>query len=94
MRAVLSADELSRVRYVEYSYWEEISGATRLPADAARRIRARGERFPPLILVGHRRERLVCLEGKLRLTAHALEGFPVEVECLVGTAATMGRWAQ
>lgn len=36
----------------------------------------------------------MCLEGHLRLTAHALAGFPVDVECLVGTAPTMGRWTQ
>jgi hypothetical protein len=34
----------------------------------------------------------VCLEGNLRLTAYALAGFPAGVECLVGTAPTMGRW--
>jgi hypothetical protein len=48
--------------------------------------------FPPLILVGEKRDELVCLEGHLRLTAYALAGFPVDVECLVGTAPTMGRW--
>ncbi len=114
LRALLAPDELAAVRYIEYSYWIEISGGSRLPADAARRIEAgvqvfgvsnarfrvaaaavaRGERFPPLILAGVERSKLVCLEGNLRLTAHALAGFPVEVECLVGTAPTLGRWAQ
>ncbi len=32
--------ELSAVRYIEYDYWVELSGGTRSPADAARRIRA------------------------------------------------------
>lgn len=41
--ARLTPDELARVRYVEYSYWNEISGGSRLAADAAQRIRA-GER--------------------------------------------------
>lgn len=110
--AVLSADELARVRYMDYSYWAELSGGSRLPADAARRIRAglrafdvpndrfetaaraiaAGERFSPLILVGEGLDELVCLEGHLRLTGHALAGFPIDVECLVGTAPTMGRW--
>jgi hypothetical protein len=114
IRAVLAAGEIARVRYMDYSYWLEISGGSRLPADAAARIKAgiqawevpngrfvtaaralaRGERFPPLILVGERRGQLVCLEGHLRLTAYALAGFPVDVECLVGTAPTMGRWTQ
>jgi hypothetical protein len=45
-------------------------------------------------LAGTRPDALVCLEGHLRLTAHALAAFPVSVECLVGTAADLGRWAQ
>jgi hypothetical protein len=112
VRAVLSAGELARVHYMDYSYWAQVSGGSRLPADAARRIRAgvrtfdvpndrfeaaaraiaAGERFSPLILVGERPDELVCLEGHLRLTGHALAGFPTDVECLVGTAPTMGRW--
>ena len=94
--------------------WNELSGGTRLPIDAARGIRdgvrafdisnqrflaaaravARGERFPPLILVGQDYADLVCLEGHLRLTGYALAGFPTDVECLIGIASTMGRWAQ
>lgn len=112
-RAVLSAAEMAGVRYVEYSYWTELSGGSRLPIDAAARVRAGlqafdvpndgfldaaqaligGERFPPLILVGETPDDLVCLEGHLRLTAYALAGFPIDVECLVGTAPDMGRWA-
>jgi hypothetical protein len=114
LRAVLCADEIARVRYMDYSYWYEISGGSRLPADAAVHIQAgirawdvpngrfteaaralaRGEQFPPLILVGENQRELVCLEGHLRLTAYAVAGFPVDVECLVGTAPTMGRWTQ
>jgi hypothetical protein len=114
IRAVLKPAELARVRYIEYSYWNELSGGSRLPGDAARRIEAgvrvfgvsnrrfvaaagavrRGEPFLPLILAGRRRNALVCLEGHLRLTAYALAGFPVTVECLVGTARAMDRWAR
>jgi hypothetical protein len=114
VRALLAPEELARVRYIEYSYWNEISGGSRLAADAARRIKAgveafsvpngrflsaaaavaRGVPLPPLILAGERPDTLVCLEGNLRLTAHALAAFPVEVECIVGTAPTMGDWAQ
>lgn len=113
-RALLSADEAAAVRYLEYSYWVELSGGSRRPTDAAARVKAglrafdvsnepfvdaaralvSGERFPPLILVGERRDNLVCLEGHLRLTAYALVGFPTGVECLIGTAPTMGRWAR
>ena len=112
IRAVLTATELARVRYIDYSYWNELSGGSRLPGDAAERIRAgvevfgvpngrfltaaravqRGVCFSPLILAGPRPDTLVCLEGHLRLTAHALAGFPVDVECLVGTAQAMDCW--
>lgn len=114
IRALLSASEAAGVRYVDYSYWVELSGGTRRPTDAAVRIKAgmrafdvpnepfveaaqaliRGERFPPLILVGESQDNLVCLEGHLRLTAYALAGFPTGIECLIGTAPTMGHWAQ
>lgn len=40
IRAVLTPDELARVRYIEYSYWNELSGGSRLPGDAAKTIRA------------------------------------------------------
>jgi hypothetical protein len=40
VRAQLAATELTRVRYIEYSYWNELSGGSRLAADAARRINA------------------------------------------------------
>lgn len=114
IRALLTADEAAEVRYIEYSYWNELSGGSRRPTDAAARIKAgfrafdvpneplldasraliRGESFPPLVLVGERTDNLVCLEGHFRLTAHALAGFPTDIECLIGTAPTMGRWAQ
>jgi len=113
IRAELTPAELAAVRYMDYSYWIELSGGTRLPADAAKRIKAghraygtpndaavhagraaqAGVRFPPLILVGETHDNLVCLEGHLRLTAYALAGFPASVECLLGTAPDMGRWA-
>ncbi|MGW7539608.1 hypothetical protein ACWGKQ_00570 [Streptomyces sp. NPDC054770] len=113
-RALLTPDEMARVRYIDYSYWVELSGGSRRPADAAVRIRAglrafdvpnerfldaahalgRGERFAPLILVGERQDDLVCLEGHLRLTAYALAGFPTGIECLIGTAPAMARWAR
>jgi hypothetical protein len=55
---------------------------------------ARGGRLPPLILAGEQPGNLVCLGGNLRLSGYALVDFPVEVECLVGTAPTIRRWAQ
>lgn len=38
--ARLRPDALAQVRYIEYSYWNEISGGSRLAAEAARRIEA------------------------------------------------------
>lgn len=112
--ARLTGGDLAGVRYIEYSYWNELSGGSRLPGDAAKRIRAgvrpwgisnqgskraahalkRGERFPPLILAGPRQDALVCLEGNLRLTAYALAGFHLDVDCLVGVDPALARWAQ
>ena len=106
----LTAAELERVRYMDYSYWIELSRGSRLPLDAVKRIHngeefwgvshqrfltaaqalAIGATFPPLILVGERSDDLVCLEGRLRLTAYALAGFPAALDCLVGTAPDMG----
>ena len=39
-RAVISKVELAQVRYIDYSYWVELSGGTRLPEEAAICIRA------------------------------------------------------
>jgi len=36
----ITPTELATVRYVDYDYWVELSGGTRLPVDAAPRIRA------------------------------------------------------
>jgi hypothetical protein len=38
-RAVLRT-ELAEVRYIQYDYWDELSGGSRLAVDAAARIRA------------------------------------------------------
>jgi len=36
--AALTPDELAAVRYIDYDYWTEFSGGTRLAADGARRL--------------------------------------------------------
>jgi hypothetical protein len=36
----ITAAELAGVRYIDYSYWNELSGGSRLAVDAAPRIRA------------------------------------------------------
>jgi hypothetical protein len=44
-RYALSRDELARVRYINYDYWTELSGGSRLAIDAAPRIRVGVEVF-------------------------------------------------
>jgi hypothetical protein len=39
VRAMLAPGELARVRYIDYSYWNELSGGSRLASDAAQQIR-------------------------------------------------------
>lgn len=38
--AELEPDDLPHIRYIDYSYWNEISGGSSLPLDAVRAIRA------------------------------------------------------
>lgn len=44
-RAVVTKETLARVRYINYDYWVDLSGGSRLPADAAARIRGGVEVF-------------------------------------------------
>ena len=39
-RYALTREELAQVRYIDYSYWNELSGGSRFPSDAAQKIRA------------------------------------------------------
>ena len=43
--AMLTPEDLAAVRYIEYSYWNELSAGSRLPGDAAARIRVGVEAF-------------------------------------------------
>ena len=44
-RAILTRDDVARVRYMDYSYWNELSNHTRLPSVAAEVIRSGREVF-------------------------------------------------
>jgi hypothetical protein len=73
-RYALAADELAAVRYVDYSYWNELSGGSRRPADAVANIRA------GVVVFGQPNRRFLA-------AARALQGgarFPELI--LVGTA--------
>jgi hypothetical protein len=56
----LSRDELAEVRFIDWSYWLELSGGTRRPSDAAARILAGIEAF------GVSNDGFLELEAKLR----------------------------
>jgi hypothetical protein len=99
--------ELATVRYIDYDYWVELSGGTRLAGVApfgvssdwalglARAV-ADGARFPPLILVTTGlSDDLVVLEGHARLTAYMLcpDRLPPELEVLVGSSPGMATLA-
>ena len=44
-RTALDREELARIRYIDYDYWTELSGGSRLAVDAAERIRQGIEAF-------------------------------------------------
>jgi hypothetical protein len=78
----LTPDELLAVRYIDWSYWNELSGGTRLPADAARRLREGVEPFgvptdgffelAAEVAAGERFSPLILVDGPAGLVA--LEG--------------------
>jgi hypothetical protein len=92
-RAALVPGEVMAIRYINWDWWLEASGGTRLATDAARRISA-GE-LPGVTVEEHEAfadavaqpeliaattpalEPLVLVEGHARLTAYAL--FPVRL---------------
>jgi hypothetical protein len=106
---VLAPDEVLEIRYIDYSYWVELSGGSRRPVDAVERIHDGRDVFgvpsasfldveleepAPLIVVGDE-TRLVVLEGHVRLTAYALrpELLPAELEVLLGRSPRITDWA-
>jgi hypothetical protein len=73
-RALLSREEVFRVRYIDYDYWNEISNHTRLPIVATEAIRAGRQIF------GHDTRVFLRAAADLRAGAH----FPELI--LVGTS--------
>ena len=100
-RAELEASEVLEIRFIAWDYWLEVTGGSRLPADAASRLRAGGERLapPPLteplivVRVGAG-ERLVVVEGHVLLTALAMspQTIPAHVEILLGEGESVRDW--
>jgi hypothetical protein len=95
-RALLTRDELADVRYIDWHYWVDITGGTRLPKDTSDRatyadFAPKADEFHELILVGRAGGYLVVLEGHVRLTALMLDP-PPELEVIVGLSDQIERW--
>ena len=111
-RAALTRDEVLDILFIDWSWWLELSGGTRRPREAARRIRTgeltrltadvTAEEHEPYLaspweliaVTTPSREKLVLLEGHVRLTAYALfpDRVPDELEILLGVSAAMPDW--
>jgi hypothetical protein len=111
-RAAFARDEVASILYIDWDWWLTVTGGSRRPADAARRLRrespsdvawhepiarrlASGPALPELIVIrAGEGERLVVLEGHVRLTAFALfpEALPDELEVLLGESPGLDRW--
>jgi hypothetical protein len=113
-RAALSRDEVLDILFIDWSWWLELSGGTRSPREAARRIRAgeltgmtadvTAEEHEPFLastseliaVTTQSQDKLVLVEGHVRLTAYALfaSRVPKELEILLGVSDQMPSWCQ
>lgn len=73
-RALLNGDEVTKIRYIDYDYWNELSGNSRLPLVAIEAIRAGRE------IYGESSQRFLEVAHALRSGAH----FPALI--IVGTS--------
>jgi hypothetical protein len=73
-RAALAKEELAKVRYIDYSYWNEISNDTRLPVEAAKTVRTGREIYG------------VSNEGFLKMAQAVREGAQFPELILIGTS--------
>ena len=113
-RATLSRDEVLDILFINWSWWLHLSGGTRRPREAARRIRSgeltgmtagvtADEHRPYLdsaseliAVTTQSQDKLVLVEGHVRLTAYALfpNRAPEELEILLGVSDEMPNWCQ
>jgi hypothetical protein len=71
-RVVLARDELVAVRYIDWDYWLELSGGSRSPVDAARRIRDGVAPYG------------ISTDGFLAAAERVGEGWPPLIVCTAG----------
>lgn len=81
-RVTLTRAETVQVRYIRYSYWEELTGGTRIPADGVARIRANRPVYG------------VPMDGFLRAEAALRQGavFPELIVVRAGQGAPLWCW--
>ena len=105
-RAAFGPDEVLSILYIDWDYWNDVSGGSRLASDAVPRLRSRGaepgyatvaarDAHPPLIAVrAAPGERIVLVEGHVRLTAYAFfpERIPRPLEVLLGEGEGVRRF--
>lgn len=101
-RVACGPDEILGIRTIAWDFWLEVTGGTRLPADAAAHFRAEGgdDRFvpggEPLIVVrADPAAHVMVVEGHGRLVAMAMhpEELPPQVELLLGEGESIRRWS-
>jgi hypothetical protein len=101
-RDALTRDEILAILYINWDWWLEISGGTRLPRDvdvshADRATATAAPAIPELIVVTDpERSKLVLLEGHVRLTSYAKfpECLPDELELHLGVSPRIGEWSE
>lgn len=109
-KVTMDVDDLYRVKLLNGPYWRNLSDQTRLGKVSVKNIKtnktnvrivdaagalAKGETFPPLIVVSTRKgEDIVVLEGSLRLIAYLMEpkNVPKEVEAIIGYSPDFIKW--
>lgn len=111
-RARLDLDDIrARVFYISW-FWEKYSDGTRRPTTVAGRVRpgddlgpsgeilasVRAGRMPPepILIARPSLERLVILEGHVRLTAYLIEPevVPFPIPCFLGITPRASEWSE
>ena len=105
-RAALEPEDVRSILYIDWDLWLDVSGGSRRPEDAVPRLRAQGEDesyraiaervdHAPLVVVrAGEGERLVVVEGHVRLTAYAFfpERLPPRLEVVLGEGPAVTAW--